>query len=108
MKRPSIRSAVVCGLLALAAGAAPALAVSFNAQFFASKFNTPGTATTVMTLSSNTFCTLTGVGVEDTDIALERATCRVTRGPVVWQLDATLGSGSTDADVTCIAVCFNN
>jgi hypothetical protein len=58
-----------------------------------------------MTLSATTFCYLKGVGVENTDIDGERATCQVDRGSLVWTLSAVLGK-SSDADAYCSAYCY--
>jgi hypothetical protein len=47
--------------------------------------------------------------VEETDTNGERATCRVTRGNLVWTLEAILGVGvEKNADVVCSAYCYNN
>jgi hypothetical protein len=59
-----------------------------------------------MSPSATTFCYLRSVGIEETDTGGERATCRVTRGAVVWTLEAILGA-SSDADALCSAYCYN-
>ena len=60
-----------------------------------------------MTPSATTFCYLSKVGMRDTDSSTESATCRVTRGAVVWTLEAIL-SQNDDADAFCSAICYNN
>lgn len=86
----------------------PAWAVSPNgSQRAISRFNTAGSSFLNLTSSTSTFCYLSTVGVENTDIDSERATCRLTRGSVVWTLEAVLGK-SSDADAHCAAFCYNN
>jgi hypothetical protein len=94
-------------LLVLVLSALPAAAVSFLGQFHASKFNIAGSMVTNMTLSATTFCYLSRVFVEDADTDDEIAGCRVTRGPIVWTLEAFLGR-SSDADSRCSAICYSN
>jgi len=84
-----------------------AAAVSFRAQFSISRFNTGGSSFVNMTPSASTFCYLSRVAVENTDIEDEIAGCRVTRGAVVWVLEAFLNQ-SNDADAHCSAICYNN
>jgi len=108
MKRSGIKSFVFAGLLALAAGALPALAGTFNSgPYNASRINTGGIGFTNMTASATTFCFLSNVGMRDTDSSTELAGCRVVRGPIVWTLQAEL-SQSDDADAFCQATCYNN
>jgi hypothetical protein len=88
-------------------GAVPAWAVSLNSSWSATRYNTVGTSFVNMSPSATTFCYLSRVGVNETDTGGELATCRVTRGAVVWTLEAILGT-SSDADVYCSAYCYNN
>ena len=94
-------------LSTLAFTALPAGAVSFNNTFFASRFDNLGSSFTNMTPRNTTFCYLSSVSIEETDTGNEEATCRVTRGAVVWTLEAILDKTS-DADAECAAVCINN
>jgi len=84
-----------------------ATAVSFRGQFSASRFNTAGSSFVNMTSSATTFCYLSRVLVENTDTEDETAGCRLTRGAVVWTLEAVLGQND-DADTFCSAICYNN
>jgi len=93
--------------LFLLVGSAPAWAVSPNTNWFANRENFAGTTFTNMSASATTFCYLSRVGVRETDTAGELAMCRVTRGSLVWTLEAILGA-SSDADVYCSAYCYNN
>jgi hypothetical protein len=93
--------------LFLTLGAAPAWAVSFNSSFSASRFNTAGSSFVNMTLRNTTFCYLSSISIEETDTGGEEATCRLTRGPIVWTLEAILDA-SSDADAECSAICYNN
>jgi hypothetical protein len=86
----------------------PAWAVSPNGGARAvSRFNTAGSSFLNLTSSTTTFCYLSTVGFENTDIDGELAMCRLTRGTVVWTLEAVLGK-SSDADARCAAFCYNN
>jgi hypothetical protein len=93
--------------LLLLLGSTPAWAVSPAGNWSAFRQDTIGTTFFNMTASATTFCYLSRVGVRDTDTGGELATCRVTRGPIVWTLEASLGA-SSDADVYCSAYCYNN
>ena len=93
--------------LLLTLGAVPAWAVSFNNSFSISRFNTGGSSFVNMTSSATTHCYLSRVGVRDTDSSTEEAECRLTKGAVVWTLEAFL-SQSDDADAICSAICYNN
>ena len=93
--------------LFLLLGSVPAWAVSPNGIWTANRFNTAGSSFVNMSASATTFCYLSRVGVENTDTDGELATCRVTRGSVVWTLEAILGANN-DADVSCSAYCYNN
>ena len=93
--------------LLLTLGAVPAWAVSFNSSFSISRFNTGGSSFVNMTSSATTHCYLSRVGVRDTDSSTEEAECRLTKGAVVWTLEAFL-SQSDDADAICSAICYNN
>ena len=93
--------------LALLLSTVPAWAVSFNRSASISRFNTVGSSFVNLTFSSTTFCYLSKVGVTDTDTGGEVATCRLTRGSSVWTLEAILGA-SSDADISCSAICYNN
>jgi hypothetical protein len=92
--------------LFLTLSALPAGAVSFNSTWHAARENS-GTDVQNMTSSNTTFCYLSRVGVGNTDIENETATCRVTRGTHLWVLEAILGQNN-DADVDCSAICYNN
>jgi hypothetical protein len=82
-------------------------AVSPSSTFSTSRQNTAGSAFVNMTSSATTFCYLRSVGFRDTDSSTELATCRVTRGSIVWTLEAVL-SQNDDADAFCSAQCYNN
>ena len=99
-------SAAVFSLF-LVLSALPAAAVSFNSTWFANRENTGGSTFVNMTPRNTTFCYLSKVGIEDTDTGGEMATCRMTRGSVVWTLEAILEK-SSDADAHCSAICYNN
>jgi hypothetical protein len=111
MRKPILSLKKLSAIAALGAVglgfAGAAHAVSFNSAFFANRNNTVGTTFINMTPQGTTFCYLGEVEFEETDAANESALCRVTKGPVVWTLEATLGA-SSDADVHCLAVCYNN
>jgi hypothetical protein len=106
MHRTRTILAVVFALF-LVLSALPAAAVSFRGQFSATRFNTAGSSFVNMTPSATTFCYLSRVFVENTDTEDEIAGCRLTRGAVVWTLEAFLGQND-DADVQCSAICYNN
>jgi len=93
--------------LVLTLGAVPAWAVSPHSIWNANRFNTAGSSFINMSPSATTFCYLRSVGFENTDTDGELATCRVTRGAVVWTLEAVLGENN-DADARCSAYCYNN
>jgi len=84
-----------------------ALAVSPHSSWWASRHNTVGSSFTNMSPSATTFCFLTGVETTETDTGSETARCQVRRGQVVWTLEAILGT-SSDADIECEALCYNN
>jgi hypothetical protein len=94
--------------LALLLSTVPAWAVSFKSgPHSISRFNTGGSSFVNLTSSATTFCYLSKVGVRDTDASTEEAQCRLTKGSVVWTLEAIL-TQSNDADVACSAICYNN
>lgn len=94
--------------LALLLSTVPAWAVSFRSgPHTISRFNTVGSSFLNLTSSATTFCYLSRVSVTETDTGSEVATCRLTRGSFVWTLEAILGA-SSDADVSCSAICYNN
>lgn len=93
--------------LLMTLGSAPAWAVSPHSTWTVNRFNTGGSSFVNMSPSATTFCYLRSVGFRDTDSATELATCRVTRGAVVWTLEAVL-SQNDDADAFCSAYCYNN
>jgi len=93
--------------LALLLSTVPAWAVSFNRTVAISRFNTVGSSFVNLSASATSFCYLSKVGVTETDTGAEVATCRLTRGSIVWTLQATLGA-SSDADISCSAICYNN
>jgi hypothetical protein len=94
-------------LSSLALTALPAGAVFFVSVHNADRLNTAGTTTTVMQPNATHFCYLSRVGVENTDIDGESATCRVRGSGTVWILEAILGK-SSDADAHCSATCYHN
>jgi hypothetical protein len=93
--------------LVLVLSALPAAAVSFNSSFCVSRFNNLGSSFVNMTPRNTTFCYLSSISFEETDTGSEEATCRITRGSVVWTLQAILDKTS-DADAECCAICYNN
>src|SRR5262245_49248944 len=93
--------------LLLTLGAVPAWAVSYNSVWSASRYDNGGSTFKNMTPSATTFCYLRSVGFRDIDSSTEMATCRVTRGALVWTLEAVL-SQNDDADAICSAYCYNN
>jgi hypothetical protein len=94
--------------LALLLSTVPAWAVTFKSgPTSISRFNTGGSSFVNLTSSATTFCYLSKVGVRDTDSSTEEAGCRLTKGSVVWTLEAYL-SQSNDADAACSAICYNN
>jgi hypothetical protein len=92
--------------LGLTVSAVPAWAVSPHSIWNANRFNTAGSSFINMSPSATTFCYLRSVGFENTDTDGELATCRVTRGAVVWTIEAVLGENN-DADARCSAYCYN-
>jgi hypothetical protein len=98
--------AVVFSLF-LVGSALSAAAVSYRARYSINRNNNAGSSWVNMTPSSTTFCYLSTVIVENTDTEDETAGCRVTRGTLVWTLEAVLGQND-DADVQCAAICYNN
>ena len=74
--------------------------------FYANKYNSAGTSTTVMSLISDHVCALSQVSIEETDTGSEEATCRVSKSGAVWILEARLDK-SSDADAECAAICFD-
>jgi len=82
-------------------------AVSPNSVFSVFRRDTAGSSFVNMTASATTFCYLRSVGFRETDTATELAACRVTRGAVVWTLEAVLAENN-DADAFCSAQCYNN
>jgi hypothetical protein len=91
--------------LFLTLGAVPAWAVSYYGAWGAIRYNAVGSSFVNMSPSGTTFCYLSGVAFEETDTAGERALCRVTRGDVVWTLEAIL-TQNNDADALCSAYCY--
>ena len=100
-------AAVAALTLASLSAASPANAVSFNGTFSADRLNNVGSTFANMTASATTFCYLSRIQVTETDTGAETAECKITRGPIVWVLEAILGA-SSDADVRCSAICYNN
>ena len=84
---------------------APAGAVTFAGQFVENKFNNVGTDTRVLLPTNTHFCSLSRVGVRETDTGSEQSRCTVRPSGSVWILEATLGA-SSDQDVYCMASCF--
>ena len=93
--------------LVLVLSALPAAAVSYNSKWGVDRKNSGGSTFVNMTSTNTTFCYLSRVLVEETDITGEYAGCRLTRGSVVWTLEAIVGT-SSDADAYCSAICYNN
>lgn len=94
-------------LVSAVALAPDAQAVSYHSEWHAQRTNTVGTTTIVLPPNASRFCYLSRVSVVDTDTSGERAQCRVRRSGTVWLLEAYLGT-SSDADVYCSAICYNN
>jgi hypothetical protein len=99
-----VLSSLLCSLV-LMLGAAPAWAVNPHSIWNAVRVNTAGSSFINMSPSGTTFCYLRSVGFENTDTDGELATCRVTRGAVVWTLEAVLNENN-DADARCSAYCY--
>src|SRR6266850_995403 len=96
--------AVVLSLV-LVLSALPAGAVSYIGQWCRQQINEKDVNAIQMTPRNTTFCFLSSVGFENTDTTGERATCRVYRGAVAWELQAVLNQDD-DADAYCCAICF--
>ena len=97
--------------LFLTLGSAQAWAVSPNSNWTLVRSNVPGVFFVNMATSNTHFCYLSQVAIEETDTNGERATCRITRGSLVWTLEAILGASTeavSNADVVCSAYCYNN
>lgn len=100
-----LAKALVLAVLGLSANLASA--VSFDSSWFAVRNNTAGTGFIVLPSSSNHFCFMTGMLVEETDTGSESSQCRLRTSNGVWLLEAILGANG-DADVRCEAQCYNN
>jgi hypothetical protein len=61
----------------------------------------------IMTDTSDTFCFLTDVKVEETDSPGESAECKISPQNGRWVLETILGKDG-DAAVTCVARCYTN
>ena len=64
-----------------------------------------------MATSNTHFCYLSQVAMEEIDTNGERTTCRITRGSLVWTLEAIIGASTqepTNADVVCSALTADN
>jgi hypothetical protein len=59
-----------------------------------------------LSASGTSFCFLTQVAITETDTPAEKAECLLTRGGIVWTLEAKLG-GNGDESVTCAAICYS-
>ena len=97
--------------LFLTLGSAQAWAVSPHTNWTLVRSNVPGVFFVNMATSNTHFCYLSQVAIEETDTNGERATCRITRGSLVWTLEAILGASTeavSNADVVCSAYCYNN
>jgi hypothetical protein len=96
--------------LLLVLSALPVAAVSFNRQVSLTNTNGGGTNFVNLSASATTFCYLSRVLIEETDITGEFAGCRLTRGSIVWTLEAIAGSSGSagDQDAYCTAICYNN
>lgn len=106
MKRiRNISAVLLLSGLALITGTAGA--VSYDGEWHLTRYNTGGTSFAVMRPHGNHFCYLSRVGAREIDTSTEAATCRVRRSGTVWLLEAMLGR-SSDNDVFCSAVCYNN
>jgi hypothetical protein len=99
-----IRSLLFSLLLTL--GAVPAWAddVSPHSNWNATRTNGGGTTFINMSATATTFCYLSRVGMRGNNTEL--AQCRVTRGNIVWTLEAGLNPGGS-AEVVCSAYCYN-
>jgi hypothetical protein len=104
MNRISKMLAVVGVTLGIAgsAFAVPSLVASASLT----RNNTAGTSFVNLSASASSFCFLTRVGVTNTDTDPETADCRLTKGGVVWTLEAILGD-SSDADIRCSVICYS-
>ncbi len=81
---------IVFILAAFTLFATPVLAVSYHSSHSVAQHNSGGTSFKVMTTSSNHFCFLTEVHMEDVDGFAEWAKCRVYESNGAWVLTATL------------------
>lgn len=104
MKTYAINTLAVATLVAASLSAH---AVSFDSAYTLTRNNTAGDYTAVLPPHSNHFCYLSKVEVEETDSGNEHARCEVFRSGTVWLFVAELGA-SSDADVSCEAICYNN
>lgn len=94
-------------LIGLATSALPSWAVSYDSTWSAYRYNSAGTTFFILPTNYNHFCYLSRVGVRETDSGGELARCTVRRSGAVWVLEAYLGT-SSDADIQCSAICYNN
>ncbi len=104
MKKFVLKGLTVAGLIL---SSISAYAVTFDSVWSVARTNTAGSTTTVLPPHANHFCYLSKVQIEDTDTGDEHAACSVYRQGTVWILDANLGK-SSDADVACVATCYDN
>jgi len=82
-------------------------AVSYDGQWYLTRYNAAGTSYAVMRPHANHFCFLSQVSVEETDTGGEETHCQIRQSGTVWVLEARLDK-SSDADVKCRAFCYNN
>ena len=94
-------------LLGLAFGSIPASAVSFDSAYKVERKNKKGFTSKTMVTHRDHFCVLTEVKIQETDTGGEFARCFIGWGATHLGLHAELGKNS-DADVTCVATCYNN
>lgn len=105
MKSLFVKGALLFGLIASSIPAAQA--VSYDGWWYAYRNNSAGTSYIVMRPHANHFCYLAEVTMTDIDTGGEKASCEVKRSGSVWVLEARMGA-SSDADIRCEAVCYNN
>jgi hypothetical protein len=94
-------------LSSLALTALPAGAVTFDSFFSLDRENVGGESFIPLRSFNDHFCYLSKVKVTETDTANESANCELSVQSGFWFLSAVLGRTS-DADVSCTAVCYFN
>jgi len=94
-------------LTCLASSALPALAVTYDSAWYASRRSPYGVTYQPMATSGDHFCFLSSVGMEEIDVSEEYAKCDIYSNGYTWVLTAYIEGGS-DAYVYCKAYCYNN